>query len=105
MGRDRTGRILHLLYSRLGPGKRDAKSAGWLTRTRQHQARPPRVDCLADVPVIDLHVPVISKLSTPQRRSEEHTSELQSLMRTSYAVFCLNKKHKTPTLSHTPHTH
>src|SRR3546814_1803966 len=28
------------------------------------------------------------------RRSEEHTSELQSLMRSSYAVFCLNKKKK-----------
>src|SRR3546814_10175418 len=27
-----------------------------------------------------------------QTRSEEHTSELQSLMRISYAVFCLNKK-------------
>src|SRR3546814_9322771 len=27
-----------------------------------------------------------------RRRSEEHTSELQSLMRISYAVFCLNKK-------------
>src|SRR3546814_6265521 len=27
-------------------------------------------------------------------RSEEHTSELQSLMRISYAVFCLEKKHK-----------
>src|SRR3546814_6393636 len=27
-------------------------------------------------------------------RSEEHTSELQSLMRISYAVFCLNKKRK-----------
>src|SRR3546814_8120735 len=27
-------------------------------------------------------------------RSEEHTPELQSLMRTSYAVFCLNKKKK-----------
>src|SRR3546814_6565219 len=27
-------------------------------------------------------------------RSEEHTSELQSLMRSSYAVFCLKKKHK-----------
>src|SRR3546814_4340259 len=27
-------------------------------------------------------------------RSEEHTSELQSLMRNSYAVFCLQKKHK-----------
>src|SRR3546814_3467245 len=31
-----------------------------------------------------------------QRRSEEHTSELQSLMRISYAVFCLKKK-KHPT--------
>src|SRR3546814_10416614 len=28
-------------------------------------------------------------------RSEEHTSELQSLMRISYAVFCLQKKNKT----------
>src|SRR3546814_5400944 len=30
-------------------------------------------------------------------RSEEHTSELQSLMRISYAVFCLKKKKKTKT--------
>src|SRR3546814_4258143 len=30
-------------------------------------------------------------------RSEEHTSELQSLMRISYAVFCLKKKNKTNT--------
>src|SRR3546814_1836544 len=30
--------------------------------------------------------------SAPRRRSEEHTSELQSLMRISYAVFCLKKK-------------
>src|SRR3546814_3624520 len=29
-----------------------------------------------------------------RRRSEEHTSELQSLMRSSYAVFCLKKKRK-----------
>src|SRR3546814_6737426 len=36
-----------------------------------------------------------------RRRSEEHTSELQSLMRISYAVFCLKKKNKkhTKTLS------
>src|SRR3546814_7814463 len=34
-------------------------------------------------------------------RSEEHTSELQSLMRISYAVFCLNKKKlHTPDSSH-----
>src|SRR3546814_3204402 len=30
----------------------------------------------------------------PRARSEEHTSELQSLMRISYAVFCLKKKTK-----------
>src|SRR3546814_1241879 len=30
-----------------------------------------------------------------QQRSEEHTSELQSLMRSSYAVFCLKKKQNT----------
>src|SRR3546814_2571084 len=35
------------------------------------------------------HQPVIE-----QQRSEEHTSELQSLMRISYAVFCLKKKKK-----------
>src|SRR3546814_9606025 len=31
---------------------------------------------------------------SPEGRSEEHTSELQSLMRISYAVFCLKKKQK-----------
>src|SRR3546814_4244683 len=34
-------------------------------------------------------------------RSEEHTSELQSLMRISYAVFCLTKKKKIKHRSHT----
>src|SRR3546814_3236625 len=41
-----------------------------------------------------------------QVRSEEHTSELQSLMRISYAVFCLKKKKQTTkqsTNKHTPH--
>src|SRR3546814_3881073 len=33
----------------------------------------------------------------PSPRSEEHTSELQSLMRISYAVFCLKKKTQTHT--------
>src|SRR3546814_1558683 len=33
-------------------------------------------------------------LAEKQNRSEEHTSELQSLMRISYAVFCLKKKKK-----------
>src|SRR3546814_5802056 len=38
----------------------------------------------------------------PRWRSEEHTSELQSLMRISYAVFCLKKKKKRQT-QHTQH--
>src|SRR3546814_4217262 len=32
------------------------------------------------------------RVDSPRQRSEEHTSELQSLMRISYAVFCLKKK-------------
>src|SRR3546814_6506453 len=38
-------------------------------------------------------------------RSEEHTSELQSLMRNSYAVFCLKKKKQTTTPITLTHTH
>src|SRR3546814_1804267 len=37
-------------------------------------------------------------------RSEEHTSELQSLMRISYAVFCLKKKQQTSDTTHTTQT-
>src|SRR3546814_9146254 len=40
----------------------------------------------------------------PHRRSEEHTSELQSLMRISYAVFCLKKK-KTNLTQQTDQAH
>src|SRR3546814_1789786 len=42
------------------------------------------------------HLPlqVEKQMLSPAYRSEEHTSELQSLMRISYAVFCLKKKKK-----------
>src|SRR3546814_3834805 len=85
---------------------------------RSHQAiataeRPPSVPCvdaiwnvpdmrLADYMSIDADSLKVRgapcsksgrKLSKADaQRSEEHTSELQSLMRTSYAVFCLKKK-------------
>src|SRR3546814_10733844 len=39
--------------------------------------------------------------SCPPMRSEEHTSELQSLMRISYAVFCLKKKKKYTQITNT----
>src|SRR3546814_5524250 len=42
----------------------------------------------------DLNAAIQPVRSRKGRRSEEHTSELQSLMRISYAVFCLKKKNK-----------
>src|SRR3546814_2115251 len=42
-----------------------------------------------------------SKRNSSLVRSEEHTSELQSLMRNSYAVFCLKKKNKRKLISQT----
>src|SRR3546814_10879751 len=38
---------------------------------------------------------LVARAIVVHKRSEEHTSELQSLMRISYAVFCLKKKNKT----------
>src|SRR3546814_9024288 len=42
---------------------------------------------------------VAEHTSAASNSSEEHTSELQSLMRTSYAVFCLKKKNKNRTIN------
>src|SRR3546814_1821899 len=44
-----------------------------------------------------------SYLPFSNKRSEEHTSELQSLMRISYAVFCLKKKKKNTTQQQNRH--
>src|SRR3546814_7141214 len=65
----------------------------------------PRFDDLKNTPVsgistIRLRYRMLNPSDRPkpgitERRSEEHTSELQSLMRNSYAVFCLKKKKKT----------
>src|SRR3546814_3100615 len=54
---------------------------------REHLAHPPRL-------ALDCRRHSCSPPLRPVRscRSEEHTSELQSLMRISYAVFCLKKK-------------
>src|SRR3546814_5657656 len=49
-----------------------------------------RVPCR--LPPMDAEQASFSGWTTFQGRSEEHTSELQSLMRISYAVFCLKKK-------------
>src|SRR3546814_13686884 len=60
----------------------------------------------ADARVEQARTPVGKFADAPQGtqgfRSEEHTSELQSLMRSSYAVFCLKKKTNMSYTNHTP---
>src|SRR3546814_4371306 len=60
------------------------------------QQKPPTIVNMPDRELVEQGKPEGAEL-----RSEEHTSELQSLMRISYAVFCLKKKkhnkhHKNP---------
>src|SRR3546814_3789564 len=57
-----------------------------------------RVDAAATRPPAPIANPAPARpvtLVSARPRSEEHTSELQSLMRSSYAVFCLKKKKQT----------
>src|SRR3546814_2705779 len=58
------------------------------TTLRTSQARPPASEEGVTGQVFVLRADLVP----PETRSEEHTSELQSLMRISYAVFCLTKK-------------
>src|SRR3546814_5046041 len=81
-----------------GPGRR----TGGASRVRGAAAVPPgghdpRVVRAAGLTVHLRWLPLqrgSQETSTPLLRSEEHTSELQSLMRISYAVFCVKKKQK-----------
>src|SRR3546814_4151761 len=63
----------------------------------RHNAMRPKarqIGGINDLPMFDTPAPV---------RSEEHTSELQSLMRISYAVFCLKKKKNKYNYQPKPH--
>src|SRR3546814_7383062 len=60
--------------------------------------------CHAVRPEIGRLAPTV-KSTSPGSRSEEHTSELQSLMRISYAVFCLKKQKHTTKPHSTQHDH
>src|SRR3546814_6585764 len=64
-----------------------------------------RFDPLVLEPLIDFTPLDAAHFAQNTDRSEEHTSELQSLMRISYAVFCLKKKKKYKNLiiRHTSH--
>src|SRR3546814_7274427 len=106
------GRVIRIDHlHREGVGNRsqqDTKQIHILGRKSCAQGCDERVllvDCETDAAVIGVALPergltlLKELLPTPpmHRRSEEHTSELQSLMRISYAVFCLKKKNTTNT--------
>src|SRR3546814_7419955 len=82
-----------------GPGVADMKGGLAIMLTAlQAVERSPAAAAIGYEVVINSDEEVSSLGSAPliaaaaRGRSEEHTSELQSLMRTSYAVFCLKKK-------------
>src|SRR3546814_4113167 len=62
---------------------------------REHEIVPDETQIQRLLAHAVAHQRQLTLLPVPQSRSEEHTSELQSLMRSSYAVFCLKKKKKT----------
>src|SRR3546814_5028850 len=64
-----------------------------LRRKRACPRRVPTADTIF-LPSLPQAKPLARRVRRSARRSEEHTSELQSLMRISYAVFCLKKKKK-----------
>src|SRR3546814_10502102 len=72
----------------LGPGLGN----GLANLHNARKARTPVVNIVGDHATY--HKQYDAQLESDIERSEEHTSELQSLMRISYAVFCLKKKKK-----------
>src|SRR3546814_9481813 len=75
------------------PHKRRTRHRAVMTAMRSSSPRPNATQAFRTFPFRSTRRPS-RRSSAPMRarRSEEHTSELQSLMRRSYAVFCLKKK-------------
>src|SRR3546814_9196064 len=70
-----------------------AETALAATRTEPRESRGPAIAFKEQVRVpLQASTTTSRAGTTARKRSEEHTSELQSLMRISYAVFCLKKK-------------
>src|SRR3546814_8520790 len=85
---------------RAGPGRgrekeRQREEERFLMQALQHIAHESRRMTQPATALGELQPLRLEHRDQPRQRSEEHTSELQSLMRISYAVFCLKKKHNT----------
>src|SRR3546814_1021970 len=81
--------------ARFGP--RQIRAESCLIRPYNMATRAAPFDSLSVADIGDVAINTFNL----QKRSEEHTSELQSLMRISYAVFCLKKKNNK-TITHNP---
>src|SRR3546814_7971212 len=93
---DGLGRHLHqLVIVDIGDRLLKRQPLGWGEAQRIVLAAGTEVGELLGLERIDLEIVGLGVLTDHHAfRSEEHTSELQSLMRTSYAVYCLKKKKK-----------
>src|SRR3546814_3142870 len=91
----------------------DARSCALRSRQQREQLLDGRVHCIGarrdmievdigggEARVAEQTLHLLQRVAQDQPRSEEHTSELQSLMRTSYAVFCLKKNNQHSTIVH-----
>src|SRR3546814_8737855 len=98
---DRRETLDHRAHHRREPDRAAAEDRDTRSRRtgeRVHHPARARLETAAERP---------EQFERDLRRSEEHTSELQSLMRISYAVFCLKKKNKqrsTTTTQESTHT-
>src|SRR3546814_7970631 len=91
-----------LFRSRCGRSRGGGRAAGEGERGRgsDEMAAGKRLNhpaTISDQPLMSM----VSDVNWSLVRSEEHTSELKSLMRNSYAVFCLKKKQKLQKYTHT----
>src|SRR3546814_2881204 len=75
-----------------GRGDDDAAALAELARGERAVGERAETDRYIGLSPCDVDQPVGKADIDEDMRSEEHTSELQSLMRNSYAVFCLNTK-------------
>src|SRR3546814_8723899 len=107
--RERQVRGDHIFLERGGNDVRHRLPAEFLRRRKRAPTRldelvirrlEPRGRRHAAVVVARAAFGIARLVNREQHRSEEHTSELQSLMRISYAVFCLNKKNTTTSYNH-----
>src|SRR3546814_7122163 len=89
--RSPASRIISARAASSGPNDALARPDGGIERSVSAHDRE-HADGARPQPVVLLASRRALRLECCQIRSEEHTSELQSLMRISYAVFCLKKK-------------